>query len=174
LSTATPKRVRKELRPEEITAIVDSREQIPFNLSPLRSEVGSLPTADYSVRGLEHVVAIERKSLADLVACCGVERERFDREVLRLLAYPVRALIVEATWADLLAGDWRSKVKPASVIGSVLGWGALGLPLLLVGDHQRAGECCAKLLFIAARRRWREALSLSWSILEARAEEGSL
>jgi hypothetical protein len=35
---------------------------------------------------LEHVVAIERKSLGDLIGCIGVERERFDRVVQRLLA----------------------------------------------------------------------------------------
>ena len=29
--------------------------------------VASLPTGDYSVRGFTHVVALERKSLADLV-----------------------------------------------------------------------------------------------------------
>ena len=95
---------------DAITALVDTREQTPLDLPGLRCEPGTLTTGDYSVRGLESVIAIERKSLPDLVACCGRERERFDREVKRLMAYPVRALVVEASWSDIEAGNWRGKM----------------------------------------------------------------
>jgi ERCC4-type nuclease len=108
------------------------------------------------VGGLEDLIAIERKSLPDLIGCIGVERERFERELKRMLAYPVRAVVVEATWADLHAGQWRSKVTPAAAMGSVLGWVAEGVPFLLVGDHAEAGRVVARMLFIAARRAWRQ------------------
>lgn len=49
---------------------------------------GTLRTGDYSVSGLVDQVAVERKSEADYLACVGVERERFDAAVQRLLAYP--------------------------------------------------------------------------------------
>lgn len=146
--------------PESITAIVDLREQHPLDLCPLAAEVGTLATGDYSIRGLQHVVAIERKSLPDLLCCVGTERDRFDREVQRLLAYPVRALVVEATWEDIERDEWRSKVTPTAALGSLLGWCALGLPILMTGDHQRAGRYVSRLLYIAARRRWREAKAL--------------
>ena len=103
-----------ELKPAQVTAIVDTREQIPLDLKALLTMRGTLQTADYSILGLEHVIALERKSLSDLLGCVGVERERFEREVQRLLAYPVRALVVEATWPDLEQGEWRSKVTPAA------------------------------------------------------------
>jgi ERCC4-type nuclease len=109
---------------------------------------------------LEHVVSIERKSLTDLLACVGQDRERFDREVQRLLAYPVRCLVVESTWCEVEAGEWRSKVTPQAVVGSLLGWMAAGLPIILAGDHHRAGRFVSRLLFMAARRRWREARAL--------------
>ena len=48
---------------ENLTAIVDLREQLPLDLSPLRTIRGTLATGDYSVQGLENIVAIERKSL---------------------------------------------------------------------------------------------------------------
>jgi DNA excision repair protein ERCC-4 len=147
-------------KPESITAIVDSREQLPLDLSPLQMITGTLATGDYSIVGLESIVAIERKSQGDLFSCIGGERERFEREVQRLLAYPVRALVVESSWEELEAGGWRSRVQPASVIGSLLGWSAAGLPVITAGDHTRAGRYVARLLFIAARRRWREARSL--------------
>lgn len=60
-----------ELKPEQVTAIIDNREQLPFDLSPLRTEAGTLATGDYSLKGLERRIAIERKSLSDYVSCCG-------------------------------------------------------------------------------------------------------
>jgi len=159
-------RLRAELKPESVTAIVDSREQLPLDLSPLKSIVGSLSTGDYSVVGLESVVSIERKSLPDLLGCIGGERKRFEREVQRLLAYPTRGLVVEATWPDIERGEWRSKITPASALGSLLGWAAAGLPIIMAGDHTRAGKYVSRLLFTAARRRWRESRTFANGILE--------
>ena len=147
-------------RPEQMTAVVDTREQSPLDLSPLTTIHKTLVTGDYSVLGLESVVAIERKSLTDLVACAGIERGRFEREVKRLLAYPVRALVVEASWQSIEAGRWRSRTKPNAVLGSLLGWMSSGLPVILAGDHRRAGRFTSRLLFVSARRRWREARAL--------------
>jgi len=81
------------------------------------------------------------------------------------LAYPVRALVVETTWQELESGDWRSKITAAAAVGSCIGWIASGLPIILAGDHQRAGRFVAKLLYTAARRRWREARALAGCIV---------
>jgi DNA excision repair protein ERCC-4 len=159
------------LRPEDVVAIVDSREQLPFDLAPLRTVQGSLPTGDYSVVGLESVIAIERKSLSDLLGCVGSERERFDREVQRLLAYPSRLLLIETSWGDLEAGEWRSQVTPAAAVGSVLGWIAMGLPVILAGDRERAQRYAARFLFTVARRRWRECRVLAQGIIETETGE---
>ena len=155
-----------ELKPENIIAVIDTREQQPLNLSPLTVTTGTLTTGDYSIQGLEHVVAIERKSLQDLIACVGRERERFDKEVQRLLAYPVRALVVEATWCEIEMGQWRGQVTISSALGSLLGWVSMGLPVIMARDHKRAGEYISRLLFIAARRRWRECRTLAAGITE--------
>jgi len=162
-----------ELRPDDVVAIVDSREQLPWDLAPLQMAAGSLPTGDYSVRGLESFVAIERKSEADYLACCGVERDRFDRCTHRLLAYPVRAIVVETTWERLEAGDWRSKITPAAVIGSSLSWITAGIPIVLAGDRERAAKYVARILFMAARERWREARALVAGVLEPATSEVS-
>jgi ERCC4-type nuclease len=148
-----------------VTGIVDTREQYPLDLAPLKSVTGTLTTGDYSLLGLTHHVAIERKSEADLIACIGVERERYDREVQRLLAYPVRALVVESTWERIEAGEWRTKVTPAAAIGSLLGWIAAGLPVVMAGNHERAGLYVSRLLFTAARRRWRESRGILTNVL---------
>jgi DNA excision repair protein ERCC-4 len=160
-----------ELKPEAVTAIIDNREQLPLDLSPLQTTWGTLATGDYSVAGLEHLVAVERKSLSDLISCVGCERPRFDREVQRLLAYPVRVLVVESTWPQIEAGDWRSNVTANAAVGSLLGWIASGLPVLMAGDHERAGRYVARILFTAARRRWRECRALAASIVESGTEK---
>lgn len=149
-----------DISAENLVAVIDTAEQLPLDLSPLRTEWKSLETGDYSICGLENYAAIERKSLPDFVACCGVERERFSKCVQRLLAYPCRAIVVEASYEDLERGGWRSKITPASVIGSYYAWLAMGVPIVLSGDRQRAGRDVVSLLVAAGRRRWSEAREL--------------
>jgi hypothetical protein len=51
-------------------------------------------------------------------------------------------------------------VTPAAAVGSVLGWIAAGVPIVMAGDHARSGRYVGRLLYTAARRRWREARAL--------------
>jgi ERCC4-type nuclease len=147
-----------------VTAIIDTREQTPLDLAPLKTVTATLNTGDYSVLGLQHLIALERKSLPDLLACVGSERDRFDREVQRLLAYPTRCLVGEASWAQIEAGDWKSQVKPAAALGSLLGWIAQGLPVIMAQNHDNASHYASRLLFLAARRRFRELKYLAKSL----------
>jgi ERCC4-type nuclease len=164
---ATRRPIPAALEPCDVVAICDTREQTPLDLTPLQTVRGTLATGDYSVRGLEQLVSVERKSLPDLLGCIGQNRARFDREVQRLLAYQVRALVVEADFCELEIGNWESRVTPAAAVGSCMGWIAAGLPIIFAGDHQRAGHFVSRLLFIAARRRWREARALVEGVLSA-------
>ena len=132
--------------------VVDSREQNPWSFANLPSEPGSLATGDYSIRGLEHLIAVERKNLDDLLACVGIHRDRFKRELQRLKAYRFRALIVEASYGDLEDGRWRSKIQPAAVLGSLAAWQAqYSLPVMLVGTHAAGAEFCERYLYQCAR-----------------------
>ena len=154
------KSLPSKLDPSSVVCIIDTREQLPLNLDPLRTEPGTLPTGDYSLKGLEHHVCIERKSLDDLLGCVGRERERFERELHRMLAYPVRVLLVETTWGEIELGHWRSKVTSSQAMGSLIGWAAMGIQLALVGTHERAGKFASRLLYTVARRRYAELRTL--------------
>lgn len=145
-----------DLTPSDITALIDTREQTPLDLSPLKTERATLTTGDYSVRGLEQEIAIERKSMPDLLGVVGRDRARFDREVKRLLAYPTRALVIEGSWREIESGNWRSSIPPQTVLGSILGWIAYGLPVIMAGNSTHAAKYVGHILFLAARRRWRE------------------
>ena len=162
---ATSMRTRRTLRIEDIVAIVDTREQTPLDLSPIRTETGALPTGDYSIRGLENYVAIERKSLPDLISCIGHERERFERELVRLRSYETKAVVIEASWSDIVAGRWRGKLKPASAIGSVLSWVEFGIPFMFADSHAEAGRMVSKMLWFSASRRFKLLASLGFTDL---------
>ena len=149
-----------ELKIEHLTAIVDSREQLPWDLSPMKTETAGLSVGDYSIKGLESVVAIERKSLADLVACCGGERDRFQKELDRLRGWPVNAIVIEANWADLEKGQWRSKLSAKQVQASFCSWVAQGHRMILGRDHATAASIARAILFYAARYRIREAAGI--------------
>ncbi len=134
------------------TILVDTREQCPWQFENLPSERATLDAGDYSVKGLEHLIAVERKSLDDLLACVGRGRDRFRRELQRLRSYRFRCLVVEADHADLEGGVWRSQLKPSHVLGSLSAWQCqFELPIWLAGNHERAGRFAEKYLYQAAR-----------------------
>lgn len=150
-------RARKDLKPSDVTICCDTREQLPFDLSPLKMVRGTCVTGDYQIFGLPYVAAVERKSVQDLISVIGSGRDRFERELKRLLAYETRAIVVEGHWSSIEMKQYRGDIHPNAAMGTILGWIAMGIPILFCGDRERAQTFTARLLFIAARRRWREA-----------------
>lgn len=139
--------------------LVDTREQRPLRFSDLvRVESVTLGTGDYSAAGLTDRVAIERKSLPDLVACCGPERDRFLDCCRRLRAYEVRAVVVEASVNDVLAHAYRSRMHPQSVLGTTIAiFADYGVPTIWAGDEQNAASIVERLLVRLLRQGPKEA-----------------
>jgi len=120
--------------------IVDSREQAPYTFATydVQTERGTLSTGDYSLAGFEDRVAIERKSLDDLIACLCVGRERFERELCRARALDYFAVVVEAPFSDILAGRYRSQMKANAVVETIAAFSTrYRTPFLFCGN--RAG-----------------------------------
>ena len=101
------------------TILIDTREQTPLTFHNLPSEPATLQTADYSIKGFEDHFAIERKSVADLVSSVTFERERFERELVRLRGYSFRRLLIVGTLADIEEHHYQSRTEPKAVIASV-------------------------------------------------------
>lgn len=124
--------------------VVDSREQVPFTFqgkfySGVTTQTGSLITGDYSLVGLTDKIAIERKSLPDLVMCLGRERERFERELIRAQGLDCFAIVIEGGWRELASGQYRSKLNPHSACQSIAAFTArLGLPFLFAETRKAA------------------------------------
>jgi len=127
--------------------LMDTREQTPFTFQHPKYagtvvEVGTLDTGDYSLPGLTDKVAVERKSLPDLVACLSHERERFTKELQRAAALDAFCVVVEASWADLASGQYRSQLNAHSACQSVLAFEArYRIPFHFAGSRAAAEYC---------------------------------
>lgn len=124
--------------------IIDTREQLPFLFQGARyegvtTERLALQAGDYSLAGLTDKIAIERKSIDDLVNCLGRERERFTRELQRGAAYDFFAVLVEADWQSLAKGEYKSRFNPHSACQSVAALMArYGVPFVFAGSRKAA------------------------------------
>ena len=147
-----------------IRIIRDSRERAPFAFSglPVEVEVGALEAGDYTVRGFERRVAVERKALQDLVGCLSGERDRFERELVRLRGYDCAAVIVEEPMSALRQGRYRGHLNPDSAWQSVLAFSMrYRMPFIFCADRADAEVVTFDLLRHYARDRWRELQALA-------------
>lgn len=104
--------IPSELKPEQVVAVVDTREQLPLDLAPLQTVAGTLSTGDYSVRGLEHAIAIERKSLGDLLGCVGQHRERLIERCFYQCTPPFESLRLIQDEGHRRLTKWSSSPLP--------------------------------------------------------------
>lgn len=100
---------------------VDTREQTPLDFARYEAvvEPGTLEVGDYAPAGLDHLCAVERKSLPDLVASLTWERERFERELRRARGLEAFAVVVEGNLAQVRHHDYRSKAAPHVILQSM-------------------------------------------------------
>lgn len=115
---------------------VDSREQAGWHFNGVTRRVSSsgpnlplivplltnvtLKSGDYSIRGLESRITIERKSRGDWFSSISAERERFEREMQRLSEFDYAAVVVEADWRGL--DEHQTRVPISACVGTVAAW----------------------------------------------------
>ena len=127
--------------------LVDTREQQPFALCANHPNwIGgerrvALKTGDYTAEGMEGLLALERKNLADLVACTVTYRKRFLASCERLAKFRWKAILLEASYEDIKRG-WDefgipSEVHPNAVCGTLDAIEAkLGIPIIYTSTHR--------------------------------------
>ena len=127
--------------------LVDTREKEPLALHVnhpnwIRGERReTLKTGDYTVEGMESLLCLERKSLADLVACTVTYRQRFLASCARLARFKWKAILVEATLEDIKGGFGAfaipSEVHPNAVCGTLDAIEAkFGIPVIYTSTSQ--------------------------------------
>ena len=142
--------------PAPVTFIADTREQEPFSFDSrlVVVERRALPAGDYSVAGLEGVVAVERKTLDDFVSTVIHSRERFRNELVKLAAYRAACVVVEAGLVDVLLARYRGDAHPNAVLGSALSIILdFRIPVFFCSSRQAACQFVQAYL-LAAHKRW--------------------
>lgn len=95
--------------------IRDTREQNGWDFTTGSSCEGTviegLKTGDYSIKGYEHLLSIERKGCIAELASNLVE-DRFERELERMEAFKYAFMIFEFNMEDLIAYPKGSSVPP--------------------------------------------------------------
>jgi DNA excision repair protein ERCC-4 len=122
--------------------IVDTREQLPYSFQTYPDvdvHTGTLPTGDYSIPGFDDQIAIERKSLNDLIGCLkGDGRIRFEKELARARHYHLFCVVVEASFHHIGMKRYHSAMTPQAVFQSLAAFHVrYKIPFLFCGD--RAG-----------------------------------
>lgn len=133
------------------TVIVDTREQLPLQFKTLPSEPGTLTTGDYSIKGGEAMFSIERKSIDDIVMCCGVERERFERELNRLRGYHFGRLLIVGHRVEIETQKYRSRISPKAVMHTLHAFEVRYVPVVWEPTPEAAAEYVEKMAFWFAR-----------------------
>ncbi len=142
--------------PGPVTIIIDTREQEGYSFdSRLAATVRrALPAGDYSVAGLEGLVAVERKSLDDFVSTVIHNRARFRKELQKLTGYRAACIVVEAGVLEVLLGRYRGGAHPNAVLGSALSIILdHGIPVFFCSSRQAACQFVQAYL-LAAHARW--------------------
>ncbi len=126
--------------------LIDTREQLPYQFET-DAEPGKLDVGDYSIMGGESLVAVERKTVDDLVQCLTTERDRFERELYRGRSLDYFALVIEASLSDLANGRYKSQAHPKAMIQSLLTFSVrYGLPIFFAENRGYGARVTESLL----------------------------
>lgn len=128
--------------------LVDTREKTPFDFGQFSNWIGEvrrckLSVGDYSVQGMEKILALERKTLSDLVTTLIHERPRFFKMCEKLSQYRWRALIIEASYEDIKSpyDDDFTVAHPNAVSGTLDALEArFGIPVIYTSLYRSLAE----------------------------------
>lgn len=149
---------------KQLTIICDTREQVNENITGYLDSkkiphiTRKLDTGDYSAMigdmTLEQTVVIEKKNSIDEIAGnFTVDRARFENEFLRAKADGIKVfLIIEnCSWSDIFLHNYRSKLKPQSLIASLLSWQVRFNITVQFCKPSETGQIIYGILYYAAR-----------------------
>ena len=109
---------------QDFCIIIDTREQLPFSFNGFTCQVSraTLQTGDYSVKGYEKNIVVERKSKADLFQSVGRDRQRLQKEFERLTFVKYSAIVIEADWREIERKPENTIMNPVAVRNTLFSW----------------------------------------------------
>jgi len=125
----------------DMVIIIDTREQRPYDFGDIKAEKKKLDSGDYSVAGFEDRIAIERKTVEDLIGTFIKRREAFYAELRRLQDYDATCIIVEGSLKDIYGKKYVSSISPIAVMGTIMHiLIEMKIPIHFCGNRQCARE----------------------------------
>lgn len=144
----------------KLSVVIDSREKKPYPFIE-DDDIGevvraSLKSGDYSLKGAEHIISIERKASTAEIAQ-NIFDDRFFRELERLQSYRFVYILCEFSLRDVLqfplnSGIPKYKLSQVRVTGKVLLKKITeiqlnyGIPFIFCGGVDESFEMCFSLL----------------------------
>ena len=129
--------------------LIDTREKDPFDFSRFPNWIAEekrrkLDVGDYSIQGMEKVLALERKSLSDLITTLIQQRSRFFKMCEKLAQYRWRALLVEASYEDIKSPydeEYNTLAHPNAVSGTLDALEArFSIPVIYTSQYRPLAE----------------------------------
>jgi hypothetical protein len=161
----SPLRVRqngKAIRIPKPTVVIDSAEHMGYRFERFTNWfAGSvrkrLKVGDYTVLGLEEEVAVERKTVPDLVNSIIQDRKDFIEKCERLSTFRKKCLVIEGSLSLVKTPYDETQAHPNAVLGSLLAaqerW---EIPVYFLDDFILAEEFVASMLSKYHAYRWLE------------------
>lgn len=141
----------------KLPLVIDTNEPVgtawEFDADLFAPQRSSLMTGDYSVRGLEDVITIERKTLGDCVSTVIHSWTRFRKTLYRMSGMDHAVVVVEASIAAILNHEYESDAEPLAVLGRL---NSIiidhGIPVVFAGDRAAAICFAERYLLQAAKK----------------------
>ena len=147
--------VKKELP----IIIIDTREQKPYKYRVGKSVGGvvheTLKPGDYSLKGYEHLIIIERKAKMDeLARDLGKNRARFIRKLELMQSSRRRYLVIEDHWTSIFNPNRHSQMHPNAVFESIIALSIkYGVSVIFAGSRKQGHKIVRSLLLKAFKYR---------------------
>jgi DNA excision repair protein ERCC-4 len=165
LPPQTPLRVRQDGRTIRIprpTVVVDSQEHRGYKFERFTNWFAGtihrrLPIGDYTLLDMEDEVAVERKTLPDLVRSIIQERKDFIKKCEGLSVFKKKCVVIEGSLGSIKTPYEDSQAHPNAVLGSLLAaqerW---EIPVYFLDDFSLAEEFVASMLSKYHAYQWLE------------------
>ncbi len=131
------------------TVLIDTREKQPYSLAQRHPnwigglKFAALKTGDYSIEGMEDLLALERKTMTDAIQSTMANRARFIRSCERLAVFRWKAILIEASYEQMKSfyhtseEDLLTTAHPNAVCGTYDAIEAkFGIPILYTSRNR--------------------------------------
>ncbi len=154
------------------TVVIDSAEHMGYKFARFSNWFDGtvrrrLPVGDYTLLGLENEIAIERKTVPDLVNSIIQERNNFIMRCERLSEFKKKSFVIEGSLSLLKTPYENSRAHPNAVLGSIIAmqerW---NIPVYFLDNFILAEEFVASMLSKYHAYHWLEANGYSRCIIE--------